>query len=79
MTKPCDQCGKPHNRKRFCSNKCKDRYHNIHNPRGYYAPGKQNDIISKSFPQNIIEMIHYKSFIASDTDFMDDHGDHEER
>lgn len=22
---------------RFCSNKHKDRYHNIHNPRGYYA------------------------------------------
>ena len=34
----CDQCGKElsKNRKRFCSNKCKDRYHNIHNPRGYY-------------------------------------------
>jgi len=25
----CDQCGKTHNRKRFCSNKCKDRWHNL--------------------------------------------------
>jgi len=24
-------------RKKFCSNKHKDRYHNIHNPRGFYA------------------------------------------
>lgn len=36
--KTCDQCGKKHKRKRFCSNDCKDIYHNIHNPRGY---GKQ--------------------------------------
>ncbi len=33
----CEQCGRKHNRKRFCSNKCKDRYHNLHNPRGIYA------------------------------------------
>ncbi len=24
-------------RRKFCSNKCKDRYHNIHNPRGKFA------------------------------------------
>ena len=24
-------------RRKFCCNKHKDRYHNIHNPRGYYA------------------------------------------
>jgi hypothetical protein len=24
-------------RRKFCSDKHKDRYHNIHNPRGYYA------------------------------------------
>jgi ribosomal protein L24E len=30
----CDFCGKPHHRKRFCSDKCKDRWHNKHNPRG---------------------------------------------
>jgi len=35
--KDCAQCGKQHNRKRFCSNACKDRYHNIHNPRGLFA------------------------------------------
>lgn len=34
-TKRCDNCGRPHKRKRFCSNTCKDRYHNEHNPRGY--------------------------------------------
>jgi len=35
----CLQCKKPLTRKRkkFCSNRCKDRYHNKHNPRGYYA------------------------------------------
>jgi ribosomal protein L24E len=30
----CDYCNKPHKRKRFCSNKCKDKYHNLNNPRG---------------------------------------------
>jgi len=34
MAKQCDQCGKQHDRKRFCSNACKDQYHNLHNPRG---------------------------------------------
>jgi hypothetical protein len=24
----CDNCGRDHVRKRFCSNKCKDRFHN---------------------------------------------------
>lgn len=24
-------------RRRFCSNKCKDKYHNRHNPRGKFA------------------------------------------
>ena len=33
----CIQCGKPHNRKKFCSNKCKDKFHNIHNPRGKFV------------------------------------------
>jgi hypothetical protein len=31
----CAHCGKPHNRRKFCSNRCKDRFHNKHNPRGY--------------------------------------------
>ena len=31
----CEHCNKEHNRERFCSNKCKDRWHNKHNPRGY--------------------------------------------
>ncbi len=30
----CDNCGKEHTRRRFCSNRCKDRFHNRHNPRG---------------------------------------------
>lgn len=33
--KTCQQCGKKHNRKKFCSNHCKDVWHNTHNPRGY--------------------------------------------
>ena len=33
----CARCGKEHNRKKFCSNRCKDRYHNLHNPRGIFA------------------------------------------
>jgi len=34
----CEQCGKEHLRPRFCSNKCKDRWHNTHNPRGIATP-----------------------------------------
>jgi hypothetical protein len=30
----CEQCKKEHSRRRFCSNRCKDRWHNIHNARG---------------------------------------------
>jgi len=35
----CDQCHRtlPKGRRRFCTNKCKDRYHNINNPRGIFA------------------------------------------
>jgi len=35
----CLQCGKKlgPRKKKFCRNKCKDRWHNINNPRGYYA------------------------------------------
>lgn len=35
-----------HKRKRFCSNKCKDRYHNVNNPRGIYSHLKN---ISKKY------------------------------
>ena len=40
MCKKCDLCDKelPKNKKRFCCNQHKDRYHNHHNPRGMYAP-----------------------------------------
>jgi hypothetical protein len=39
MAKKCQQCGKklPKGRKRFCRNKCKDRWHNKTNPRGKFA------------------------------------------
>jgi hypothetical protein len=34
-------------RRKFCSNKCKDRYHNVRNPRGYFShlanPNKIHD------------------------------------
>lgn len=31
----CQQCQKRDARRRFCSNRCKDRWHNTHNPRGH--------------------------------------------
>ena len=37
MSVECKQCGKPHNRKKFCSNKCKDKFHNLNNPRGKFS------------------------------------------
>ena len=35
----CNNCGKSigKNRNRFCSNKCKNRFHNKTNPRGKFA------------------------------------------
>jgi hypothetical protein len=36
--KACPHCGNAfsgHPNKKFCKTKCKDRYHNKHNPRGY--------------------------------------------
>ena len=37
--KKCLQCGRKlaANRRKFCCNKHKDRYHNTHNPRGMFA------------------------------------------
>jgi len=35
LQKKCEYCGAKHQRKRFCSNTCKDRFHNKNNPRGY--------------------------------------------
>lgn len=47
----CARCGRKveakHPSKRFCGSKCKDRYHNLHNPRGTYrhlAKGGDGDI-----------------------------------
>lgn len=40
MDRYCPHCGKPftgHMNKKFCGPKCKDRYHNTHNPRGLDA------------------------------------------
>ena len=34
--KLCENCNKKKARIRFCSNKCKDRFHNKQNPRGYF-------------------------------------------
>lgn len=40
--KLCEFCGKRKARIRFCSNKCKDRYHNLSNPRGYFKHLREN-------------------------------------
>ena len=46
----CDLCGcdLPKGRRRFCSNKHKDRYHNINNPRGYFDPAKRRDRVQRA-------------------------------
>jgi hypothetical protein len=44
----CDHCGKPHNRKRFCSNKCKDQWHNINNPVRFERM-KDRGLVSEDF------------------------------
>lgn len=42
----CPTCGKSiehkHLNARFCCTKCKDRYHNTNNPRGYYSPDNKD-------------------------------------
>ena len=35
---------------KFCSNKCKDRYHNINNPRGKFAHLKDFDVEEDDHP-----------------------------
>lgn len=51
----CKQCGKPithkHPNAKFCNLKCKDRYYNIHNPRGYGIRPKI-DIEDETHPQD---------------------------
>jgi len=36
INKMCETCGIKRARIRFCSNKCKDRFHNVTNPRGHF-------------------------------------------
>lgn len=79
QSKNCEQCGNPLSprRKRFCCNKCKDRYHNIHNPRGYYALGSEhNKEQVLRYPQTIQEMVNFKSFMADQRAGEEDCGDH---
>ena len=41
----CDYCGVklPKKRKRFCSYKHKDKYHNHHKPRGFHKSKKEEE------------------------------------
>lgn len=41
--KACVNCGKKPARIRFCSNKCKDEFHNRTNPRGKFGHLATND------------------------------------
>lgn len=76
--KHCDQCGNPlgPTRKRFCKNSCKDTYHNIHNPRGYYAPGRfvEKDTVLRGLPTNLSELLKYKSMLIDHLE-NSEHGD----
>lgn len=45
--KRCPNCGNRvigHPNKKFCGSRCKDRFHNVHNPRGYFAHLADRDI-----------------------------------
>jgi len=46
----CKHCGNPlpAGRKKFCSNRCKDRYHNKNNPRGYFLHLKDSGKINEN-------------------------------
>lgn len=45
MKKQCENPGCTNEaRIRFCSNKCKDKYHNINNPRGKFAHLNPNNM-----------------------------------
>lgn len=45
VIKCCHQCHTPlpPGRPKFCSNGCKDRFHNLHNPRGRFAHLRDRD------------------------------------
>jgi hypothetical protein len=50
--KKCPNCGKKvvgHPNKRFCRSKCKDRFHNTNNPRGYFAH------LNPSHPEYVVD------------------------
>ena len=50
--KRCLWCTKelPPNRSKFCSDKHKDKYHNLHNPRGFYKHLKNTEEIDDFDP-----------------------------
>jgi len=58
----CPNCGDPvigHPNKKFCNQRCKDRYHNIRNPRGRFA----------HLAERIISDIHEQSAILDEHPF----------
>lgn len=57
-------------RRRFCCNKHKDRYHNMHNPRGYYAHLSIPDVSDKSLDEQMedLENYYYSSSHPGDPD-----------
>ena len=66
----CDNCGEPHTRERFCSNKCKDQYHNKTNPErleralryGYgYKPEEAEEFAKDYNPDDPMKDLHLHS------------------
>lgn len=49
----CEQCAQEKARKRFCSDKCKDKWHNRFNARGY---GLMNQTVTDNRTQHEIDM-----------------------
>ena len=44
--KKCPNCNKKvigHKNKKFCNSKCKDKFHNRNNPRGFYKSTNPDD------------------------------------
>lgn len=70
--KTCLQCGRRHNRKKFCSDKCKDTYHNWHNPRGKFAHLKGVEMVAKRAKKEIdfVELpLHFGMHPMEDANF----------
>lgn len=76
IQKICLYCQNPHYRKKFCSNKCKDTFHNIHNPRGFFAKQPDREVVQREITVGDFKLSDMVKIRFAQAEFFEDAGEH---